>query len=80
MSDAVDFESLPKSEKSWMVTLILMLIPISCIFGIHQFYAGNPIKALIRWIPIVGFVLNILDLVSLFGGKFLDGDGNVIRK
>lgn len=80
MSEMIDYDSLPKSDKNWMVVVALSLVPICCMIGAQHFYAGNPVKALIRWIPVVGWILAIVDLVKLFQGKFLDGEGNVVRK
>jgi len=80
MSEVIDYDSLPKSEKNWTVVLVLSAVPFCCMFGAPHFYAGNPIKALIRWIPLIGWILALVDLAKLFQGKYLDGEGNVIRK
>jgi TM2 domain-containing membrane protein YozV len=80
MSEMIDYDSLPKSDKSWKVVFALSLVPLCSMIGVQHFYAGNPLKALIRWIPVVGWILAIVDLVKLFQGKFLDGEGNVVRK
>jgi len=80
MSEIVDYEGLPKSEKSWMVCLVLILFPLCCMVGAHHWYCGNTMKALLRFIPIVGWILGFIDLIALFQGKFMDSEGAVVRK
>lgn len=69
-----------KSDKNFMVCLILMIIPLCCMLGVDRFYSGNIVKGLIRWIPIVGWIFGIIDLVALIQGKYLDGEGKVVSK
>ena len=79
MSDT-NFDELPKSEKSWMVVLILHFVPICSCLGAPQWYLGNVVPAIVRIIPLVGWILAIVDLVKLFQGKLTDSEGNVVRK
>lgn len=75
----IDYSSLPTSKKSKTVTLLI------CIFfgylGIHRFYVGK-IGSGVVWLFTAGafFIGWISDIVKIASGKFLDSNGNVIRK
>ena len=66
-----------KSEKDWIVTLLL------CIFlgnlGIHRFYAGKTGTAILQLLTLGGCgIWSIIDFVMILVGKFTDKDGNAI--
>jgi TM2 domain-containing membrane protein YozV len=66
-----------KSEKDWIVTLLL------CLFlgnlGIHRFYAGKTGTAILQLLTLGGCgIWSIIDFVMILVGKFTDKDGNAI--
>jgi hypothetical protein len=70
---------LEKSEKSFWLVVIMHFIPFCSCFGLPRFYTGPTNSALIRLIPIVGGFLAVYDLFLLFTGKYIDGEGKVVR-
>ena len=66
-----------KSEKDWLVTLILCLLFGG--LGIHRFYAGKIGTGILQLITLGGCgIWTIVDLVFIITGKFTDGQGNPI--
>lgn len=68
-----------KSEKDWLVTLLL------CIFlggiGAHRFYAGKIGTGILQLITVGGCgIWSLIDLIMIITGKFEDKDGNVIQQ
>lgn len=66
-----------KSEKEWLVTLLLCLFLGS--LGGHRFYAGKIGTGVLQLITLGGCgVWTIIDLIMILTGKFTDKDGNEI--
>lgn len=68
---------LMKSEKDWLVTLLL------CLFlggiGVHRFYAGKIGTGILQLITIGGCgIWYLIDLIIILTGKFTDKDGYAI--
>lgn len=66
-----------KSEKDWLVTLLL------CFFlggiGVHRFYAGKIGTGILQLITLGGCgIWTLIDLIMILTGKFTDKDGNAI--
>lgn len=66
-----------KSEKDWIVTLLL------CIFlgnlGAHRFYAGKIGTGVLQLLTLGGCgIWSIIDFIMILVGKFTDKDGNAI--
>lgn len=67
-----------KSEKEWLVTLLLCLFLGS--LGAHRFYAGKIGTGILQLITLGGCgIWTILDLIMILTGKFTDKDGNEIK-
>lgn len=67
-----------KSEKDWLVTLLLALFLGS--LGIHRFYAGKIGTGILQLITMGGCgVWTLIDLIMIVTGSFKDKDGNVIK-
>ena len=66
-----------KSEKDWLVTLLL------CLFvggiGVHRFYAGKIGTGILQIITLGGCgIWTLIDLIMILTGNFTDKDGNAI--
>ena len=66
-----------KSEKDWLVTLLL------CIFlggiGVHRLYAGKIGTGILQLITLGGCgIWTLVDLIMIITGSFTDKDGNKI--
>lgn len=66
-----------KSEKDWLVTLLL------CIFfggiGVHRFYAGKIGTGILQLITLGGCgIWTLVDLIMIITGSFKDKNGNPI--
>ena len=66
-----------KSEKDWLVTLLL------CLFlggiGGHRFYAGKIGTGILQLITLGGCgIWSLIDLIMILTGKFTDKEGNAI--
>lgn len=66
-----------KSEKDWLVTLLLCLFLGSV--GGHRFYTGKIGTGILQLITVGGCgIWTIIDLIMIISGKFKDKDGNEI--
>lgn len=66
-----------KSEKDWLVTLLLCLFLGSV--GGHRFYTGKIGTGILQLITVGGCgIWTIIDLITIISGKFKDKDGNEI--
>ena len=66
-----------KSDKDWLVTLLLCLFLGS--LGGHRFYAGKIGTGILQLITVGGCgIWTIIDLIMIISGKFKDKDGNEI--
>lgn len=66
-----------KSEKDWLVTLLL------CLFvggiGVHRFYAGKIGTGILQIITLGGCgIWTLIDLIMILTGNFTDKNGNAI--
>jgi TM2 domain-containing membrane protein YozV len=67
-----------KSDKEWLVTLLLSLILGS--LGVHRFYVGKIGTGILQLITLGGCgVWTLIDIIMIITGKFKDKDGNVIQ-
>ena len=67
-----------KSEKDWLVTLLLCLFLGS--LGGHRFYTGKIGTGILQLITFGGCgIWTIVDLIMIITGKFTDKDGNEIK-
>ena len=67
-----------KSEKDWLVTLLLCLFLGS--LGIHRFYAGKIGTGILQLITLGGCgVWTLIDIIMIVTGNFKDKDGNIIK-
>ena len=67
-----------KSEKEWLVTLLLCLFLGS--IGAHRFYAGKIGTGILQLITFGGCGIWVLiDLIMIITGSFKDKDGNAIQ-
>ena len=67
-----------KSEKEWLVTLLLCLFLGS--IGVHRFYAGKIGTGILQLITFGGCGIWVLiDLIMIITGSFKDKDGNPIQ-
>ena len=66
-----------KSEKDWLVTLLLCLLLGG--LGVHRFYAGKIGTGLLQLLTLGGCgIWSLIDLIMILTGKFTDKDGNEI--
>lgn len=67
-----------KSEKDWLITLLLALFLGS--IGIHRFYAGKIGTGILQLITVGGCgIWTLIDIIMIVTGSFKDKDGNVIK-
>ncbi len=67
-----------KSEKEWIVTLLLVLFVGS--IGVHRFYAGKIGTGILMLVTLGGCgIWTIIDLIMIATGKFTDMNGKVIK-
>lgn len=67
-----------KSEKEWLVTLLLCLFLGS--IGAHRFYTGKIGTGILQLITAGGCGIWVLiDLIMIITGSFKDKDGNPIQ-
>ena len=68
-----------KSEKDWLVTLLLSLFVGS--LGIHRFYVGKIGTGILQLITLGGCgIWTLIDIIMIATGNFKDKDGNEIKK
>ena len=67
-----------KSEKDWLVTLLLSLFVGS--LGVHRFYVGKIGTGILQLITLGGCgVWTLIDIIMIATGNFKDKDGNEIK-
>lgn len=67
-----------KSEKDWLVTLLLSLFLGT--LGIHRFYVGKIGTGILQLITLGGCgVWALIDIIMIVTGNFKDRDGNEIK-
>jgi TM2 domain-containing membrane protein YozV len=67
-----------KSDKDWLVTLLLSLFLGS--LGVHRFYVGKIGTGILQLITLGGCgIWTLIDLIMILTGSFKDKDGNVIQ-
>ena len=67
-----------KSEKEWLVTLLLCLFLGS--IGVHRFYVGKIGTGILQILTLGGCGIWVLiDLIMIITGSFKDKDGNPIQ-
>lgn len=67
-----------KSEKDWLVTLLLSLFLGS--IGIHRFYVGKIGTGILQVLTLGGCgIWTLIDIIMIATGNFKDKDGNVIK-
>ena len=68
-----------KSEKDWLVTLLLSLFLGG--LGAHRFYVGKIGTGILQLITAGGCGFwTLIDIIMIISGKFEDKDGNVIQQ
>lgn len=67
-----------KSEKEWLVTLLLSIFLGS--LGIHRFYVGKIGTGILQLITLGGCgIWTLIDIIMIVTGNFKDNEGNVIQ-
>lgn len=67
-----------KSEKDWLVTLLLSVFVGS--LGIHRFYVGKIGTGILQLITVGGCgIWTLIDIIMIATGNFKDKDGNEIK-
>lgn len=67
-----------KSNKEWLVTLLLSLFVGS--LGIHRFYVGKIGTGILQLITLGGCgIWTLIDIIMIVTGNFKDKDGNEIK-
>lgn len=67
-----------KSEKDWLVTLLLSLFLGS--LGVHRFYVGKIGTGILQFITVGGCgIWTLIDIVMIVTGQFKDKDGYEIK-
>lgn len=66
-----------KSNKNWLVTLLLCLMFGTC--GFHRFYTGKIVSGVFQLLTLGGLgIWALIDLIIILCGTFTDGDGKII--
>lgn len=67
-----------KSDKEWLITLLLSLFLGS--LGVHRFYVGKIGTGILQLITVGGCgVWTLIDIIMIITGKFTDKNGNEIK-
>lgn len=67
-----------KSEKDWLVTLLLSIFVGS--LGIHRFYVGKIGTGILQLLTLGGCgIWTLIDIIMIACGSFTDKAGNVIK-
>lgn len=67
-----------KSEKEWLITLLLSLFLGS--LGVHRFYVGKIGTGILQLLTIGGCgIWTLIDIIMIVTGKFTDKDGYEIK-
>ena len=67
-----------KSDKEWLVTLLLSLFLGTV--GVHRFYVGKIGTGILQVLTLGGCgVWTLIDIIMIATGNFKDKDGNVIQ-
>ena len=68
-----------KSDKEWLVTLLLSLFLGT--IGVHRFYVGKIGTGILFWLTAGGFgIWYIIDIVMILLDVFTDKNGRKLRK
>ncbi len=68
-----------KSEKSWLVTLLLCFFLGS--LGVHSFYVGKTVYGVIQLLTGGGCgVWTLIDFIMILLKKYSDGEGKIISE
>lgn len=66
-----------KSNKNWLVTLLLCLL--FGIYGFHRFYAGKIVSGVFQLLTFGGLgIWTLIDIIMILCGTFKDGDNKII--
>ena len=67
-----------KSEKDWLVTLLLSLFLGS--LGVHRFYVGKIGTGILQFLTVGGCgIWTVIDIIMIVTGNFKDKDGYEIK-
>lgn len=67
-----------KSDKEWLVTLLLSLFLGT--LGVHRFYVGKIGTGILQLITLGGCgIWTLIDIIMIVTGKFKDKDGYEIK-
>ena len=67
-----------KSDKEWLVTLLLSLFLGT--LGVHRFYVGKIGTGILQLITLGGCgIWTLIDIIMIVTGKFTDKGGNEIK-
>lgn len=67
-----------KSDKEWLVTLLLSLFLGT--LGVHRFYVGKIGTGILQLITLGGCgIWALIDIIMIITGNFKDKDGHVVQ-